>query len=49
MDAHVNEYLAAVAAMQEMYGEPGAGRPHEDPVATGEAVTAYEPACCGQE
>ena len=27
MDAHFREYLAVVAAMQELYGEPGDDRP----------------------
>ena len=49
MDAHINEYLAAVAAMREMYGEPGTGRPSEDRATAGEAVTLLEPAWCGQE
>ena len=29
MDAHFSEYLAAVAGMQEMYGEPHDGHPTE--------------------
>jgi hypothetical protein len=29
MDAHFNEYLAAVAAMHEIYGEPGDEHPSE--------------------
>lgn len=35
MDAHFDEYLAAVAGMQDIYGEPGDGRPtefHDDTV-----------------
>lgn len=49
MDAHVNEYLAAVAAMREMYGEPGTGRLPEECAAAGEAVTPLEPAWSGRE
>jgi hypothetical protein len=29
MDAHFSEYLAAVAGMQEVYGEPHEGQPTE--------------------
>jgi len=29
MDAHFHEYLAAVAGMQEVYGEPQDGQPTE--------------------
>jgi|688.fasta_scaffold33532_2 hypothetical protein len=47
MDAHVNEYLAAVAAMREMYGEPGADRPSGSSAAGGEAVRPCQTACCG--
>jgi hypothetical protein len=49
MDAHFNEYLAAVAGMQGMYGEPCDGRPtefHDDSVpATATAVDVG--ACAG--
>jgi len=42
MDAHFNEYLAAVVGMQSIYGEPGDSRPtefHDDSVpATADAV-----------
>lgn len=41
MDAHFAEYLAAVAGMQELYGEPAEGSPteyHDD------TVPAVEPA-----
>ena len=37
MDPHFNEYLAAVAGMHEMYGEPpcdGASEFHDDQVET---------------
>jgi len=40
MDAHFRDYLAAVAAMQEIYGERGDDHPtdfHDD------TVPAYEP------
>jgi hypothetical protein len=46
MDAHFNEYLAAVAGMQELYGEPHEGQPTEfhevdtPPVAVAVAVEA---------
>ena len=29
MDAHFNEYLAAIAAMQELYGDGGDDHPTE--------------------
>lgn len=35
MDAHFREYLAAIAAMQDTYGDDGDGRPtdfHDDTV-----------------
>lgn len=34
MDAHFNEYLAAVVGMQDLYGHPGDEQPtdfHEEP------------------
>jgi hypothetical protein len=42
MDAHFNEYLAAVAGMQEIYGDSEDGRPvdfHDDTAAATVAVT----------
>jgi hypothetical protein len=43
MDAHFNEYLAAVAGMQELYGDGGEDRPtefHHDCVAADVIVAA---------
>jgi hypothetical protein len=44
MDAHFNEYLAAVAGMRDVYGEAGEDRPtdfHDDTVpATTQVVEA---------
>jgi hypothetical protein len=43
MDAHFNEYLAAVAGMQELYGDRGEDHPtefHDDCVAADAIVTA---------
>ncbi len=42
MDAHFNEYLAAVAGMQELYGDGGEDHPtefHDDCVAADAIVT----------
>lgn len=42
MDAHFNEYLAAVAGMQAIYGDAEDGRPvdfHDDTAAATAAVT----------
>ena len=42
MDAHFNEYLAAVAGMHEIYGDPEDGRPvdfHDDTAAATADVT----------
>jgi hypothetical protein len=40
MDAHFNEYLAAVAGMQELYGDRGEDHPTEFHVAADAIVTA---------
>lgn len=40
MDAHFNEYLAAVAAMREIYGESGDDHPTEFHEVTLADVTA---------
>ena len=54
MDAHFHEYLAAVAGMQEIYGEPAdethAERAaqsdfHQQGVGDGEAGVAMPPPC----
>lgn len=48
MDAHFNEYLAAVRAMQEIYGERAEGSPadfHGDLGAQAEAESCRE--CLG--
>lgn len=42
MDAHFNEYLAAVAGMQELYGDRGEDHPTEfhDDCVTADAIVA---------
>ena len=45
MDAHFNEYLAAVTGMQDVYGEPCDGRPtefHDDTVPATSTDAAVE-------
>jgi hypothetical protein len=44
MDAHFNEYLAAVAGMQDLYGHPAEDHPTEFHVDVMPAATAVEPA-----
>jgi len=45
MDAHFNEYLAAVAGMQDLYGHPADDHPTEfhDDVTPSAAAAAAEP------
>lgn len=44
MDAHFNEYLAAVAGMQDLYGHPAEDHPTEFHEEVVPAAVAAEPA-----